>query len=219
MEIPVLLYHVVKPEPDPNNDYQYELARFKEHMHYLHEQGYTTLTIDQYFALLDGKEEEVPEKPILITFDDNTADFVEYVMPILTSYGMTAVQFTVSGWIDRKNHMTSDQMTKIMRQGIAVENHTVSHPFLSKLNREEQYAEIAEATKQLRDLTGKTSDVFAYPYGDYNEDTMAVLEELGFRGAFIVGGGKSTPNTPRMELPRYVILQRHTLADLIEMLS
>ena len=86
MEIPVLLYHVVKFEPDPNNDYQYELARFKEHMHYLHEQGYTTLTIDQYFALLDGKEEEVPEKLILITFDDNTADFVEYVMPILTSY-------------------------------------------------------------------------------------------------------------------------------------
>lgn len=45
MEIPVLLYHVVKPEPDPNNDYQYELARFKEHMHYLHEQGYTTLKL------------------------------------------------------------------------------------------------------------------------------------------------------------------------------
>ncbi|GFR39531.1 hypothetical protein PRECH8_28270 [Insulibacter thermoxylanivorax] len=188
-------------------------------MHYLHEQGYTTLTIDQYFALLDGKEEEVPEKPILITFDDNTDDFVEYVMPILTSYGMTAVQFTVSGWIDRENHMTSDQITAIIQQGIDVENHTVNHLFLSKLSRDEQYTEIAEATKQLRDLTGKTSDVFAYPYGDYNADTMAVLEELGFRGAFIVGGGKSTPKTPRMELPRYVILRHHTLADLIEMIS
>lgn len=218
MEIPVLLYHVVLPEPDPKNDYQYKLSEFEKEMEYLHENGYTTLSADEYLDILDGKK-EVPDKPVLITFDDNTADFTKYVMPVLQRYGMKAIQFTVSGWVDGQWNMSADEMKAIDAYGIDVLNHSVSHPWMAELSREEQRAEIADAGVALEQLIGKKQEIFAYPYGSYNADTLAVLGELGYRAAFIVRDEKSRPDTPRFELPRYCLLQRHTLDDFVQMVK
>lgn len=218
MNIPVLLYHVVKPEPDPANDYQYRLEAFEEQMAYLHENGYETLSMAAFLDVLEGKQ-PAPDKAVLLTFDDNTADFTEYVMPVLQKYGMKATQFTVTGWIDNPLNMSTEEMKRIDAAGIDVLNHTVSHPALSELGKEEQRAEIADAGQALEQLLGKKQDVFAYPYGYYNGDTMAVLEELGYRAAFIVANEKATPDSPRYELPRYCLLQQHGMADFIDMLS
>jgi hypothetical protein len=61
--------------------------------------------------------------------------------------------------------------------------------------------------------------VFAYPYGNYNSGTLSVLQELGFKGAFKVGGGISTDKSDRYELPRIMILQEHTVEDFIRMVN
>jgi peptidoglycan/xylan/chitin deacetylase (PgdA/CDA1 family) len=218
MNIPVLLYHVVKPDPDPANNYQYPLDEFAKQMEYLHANGYTTLSADEYLDVLDGKA-EAPAKPVLLTFDDNTADFTEYVMPVLEKYGMKAIQFTVSGWIDGDLHMSAREMVDIASRGIDVLNHTVTHPVLSEFDRDRQRQEIAEGGKALEALVGRRQDIFAYPYGRYNEVTIDVLRELGYRAAFIVANEKSGPETPRMELPRYCLLQFHTMDDFVHMVN
>lgn len=218
MKIPVLLYHVVKPDPDPANDYAYKLAAFEEQMAYLHENGYATLSMADFLDMLDGKQ-AAPDKAVLLTFDDNTADFTEYVMPVLQRYDMKATQFTVTGWIDNPINMNTEEMKQIDAAGIDVLNHSVSHPNMTELGKEEQREEIADAGEALEQLLGKKQDVFAYPYGYYNADTMAVLAELGYRASFIVANEKATPDMPRYELPRYCLLQRHGLADFIDMLT
>ncbi|MEM1505765.1 polysaccharide deacetylase family protein [Domibacillus sp. 8LH] len=218
VEIPVLLYHVVKPDPDPNNPYQFSLEEFEKHVAYLHENGYRTLTMKQYFNILD-KKAAMPEKPILLTFDDNSNDFYPYVYPVLQKYGMKATQFTVSDWVDGSWNMTSNEILTVMENGINIQNHSVSHPFLAHLSREQQYEEINDTTTALKELTGRATNVFAYPYGNYNADTISVLEELGFKGAFKVGGGLSTDQSDRYELPRIMILQNHTLDDFIRMVK
>ncbi|UYZ21681.1 polysaccharide deacetylase family protein [Mesobacillus jeotgali] len=218
VEIPVLLYHVVKPDPDPNNPYQFSLEEFEKHMAYLHENGYRTLTMKQYFNILD-KKAAMPNKPILLTFDDNSNDFYPYVYPVLQKYGMKATQFTVSNWVDGSWNMTSDELLTVMENGVDIQNHSVTHPALADLTREQQYTEINEATNALKKLTGRTTNTFAYPYGSYNADTISVLEELGFKGAFKVGGGLSTDQSDRYELPRIMILQEHTLGDFIRMVE
>ncbi|KKK36302.1 hypothetical protein WQ57_20020 [Mesobacillus campisalis] len=218
VEIPVLLYHVVKPNPDPTNPWQFSLEEFEKHMAYLKENGYRTLTMKQYFNILD-KKAAMPSKPILITFDDNSNDFYPYVYPILQKYGMKATQFTVSDWVDGSWNMTADEILTVMENGIDIENHSVTHPFLAELSKEEQYAEINNATVALKELTGRTTEVFAYPYGNYNADTISVLKELGFKGAFKVGGGLSTDKSDRYELPRIMILQEHTMEDFIRMVN
>jgi peptidoglycan/xylan/chitin deacetylase (PgdA/CDA1 family) len=218
VEIPVLLYHVVKPNPDPTNPWQFSLEEFEKHMAYLKENGYRTLTMKQYFNILD-KKAAMPHKPILITFDDNSNDFYPYVYPILQKYGMKATQFTVSDWVDGSWNMTSAEILKVMENGIDIQNHSVTHPFLAELSKDAQYAEINDATTALKELTGRTTNVFAYPYGNYNSDTISVLEELGFKGAFKVGGGLSTDKSDRYELPRIMILQEHTMEDFIRMVT
>jgi len=218
IEIPVLLYHVVKPNPDPTNPWQFSLAEFEKHMAYLKENGYRTLTMKQYFNILDGKA-AMPNKPILLTFDDNSNDFYPYVYPILQKYGMKATQFTVSDWVDGSWNMTSSEILTVMENGIDIQNHSVTHPFLASLSKEEQYSEINNATIELKELTGKTTNAFAYPYGNYNEETISVLQELGFKGAFKVGGGISTDQSDRFEIPRIMILQEHTLKDFIRMVK
>jgi len=218
MEIPVLLYHVVKPDPDPANDYQYRLDEFEKEMAWLHDNGYVTLSADEYLDVLDGKR-PAPEKPVLLTFDDNTVDFTEFVMPVLERYGMKAIQFTVTDWIGNRLNMDAEEMKAIAARGIDVLNHTVSHPMMAELDRARQREEIAEAGKALEALVGRKQDIFAYPYGNYNDVTIEVLRELGYRAAFIVADAKSTPSSPRFELPRYCLLQRHTLDDFVRMVS
>lgn len=218
IEIPVLLYHVVKPNPDPTNPWQLSLEEFEKHMAYLKENGYRTLTLKQYFNILNGKA-AMPEKPILLTFDDNSNDFYPYVYPILQKYGMKATQFTVSDWVNGSWNMTSSEILTVMENGVDIQNHTVTHPFLANLSKEEQYKEIHTATSVLMELTGKTTTAFAYPYGSYNSDTISLLSKLGFEGAFKVGGGVSTDKNNRYELPRIMILQNHTLTDFVRMIE
>lgn len=218
IKIPVLLYHVVKPNPDPTNPYQFSLEEFEKHMAYLKEHGYRTLTMKQYFNILDGKA-AMPENPILLTFDDNSNDFYPYVYPVLQKYGMKATQFTVSDWVNGSWNMISSEILTVMENGVDIQNHTVTHPFLANLSKEEQYVEIQHATEALKNLTGRTPFAFAYPYGNYNSDTISLLKDLGFKGAFKVGGGLSTDQSNRYELPRIMILQNHTLDDFVRMIE
>lgn len=218
IKIPVLLYHVVKPNPDPTNPYQFSLEEFEKNMAYLKENGYRTLTMKQYFNILDGKA-AIPEKPILLTFDDNSNDFYPYVYPVLNKYGMKATQFTVSDWVNGSWNMTSNEILTVLENGVDIQNHTVTHPFLANLSKEEQYVEIQNATEALKDLTGRTTFAFAYPYGNYNSDTISLLRDLGIKGAFKVGGGLSTDQSNRYELPRIMILQNHTVDDFVRMIE
>jgi peptidoglycan/xylan/chitin deacetylase (PgdA/CDA1 family) len=62
--------------------------------------------------------------------------------------------------------------------------HTVNHPFLDQLSKEEQEEEIVTSKAQLAALTGRDVRYFAYPNGDYNCDTLTLLKQEGFDAAF-----------------------------------
>lgn len=62
--------------------------------------------------------------------------------------------------------------------------HTVNHPFLDQLSADKQEDEIVESKEQLMQLTGKRVRYFAYPSGDYNRETVRLLEAFGFEAAF-----------------------------------
>jgi peptidoglycan/xylan/chitin deacetylase (PgdA/CDA1 family) len=62
--------------------------------------------------------------------------------------------------------------------------HTVNHPFLDQLSKDEQKEEIVGSKQQLMQLTGKRVRYFAYPSGDYNYDTLRLVEVAGFEAAF-----------------------------------
>jgi peptidoglycan/xylan/chitin deacetylase (PgdA/CDA1 family) len=92
--VPVLMYHHVRPG---GGMIAATPAHFESQIARLARAGYTSLTADRFAAHLAG--EPVPEKSVLITFDDGYLDNWLYAHPVLQRYGMHAVMFVVTGWV------------------------------------------------------------------------------------------------------------------------
>lgn len=94
---------------------------------------------------------------------------------------------------NRRNNMalTETQIRELSNSGLCtIGCHTMSHPRLSNLNKEDQYEEIAISKQKLETLIGKDIKHFAFPYGDFNDITLSALKEIGFETAVKTWGGK-----------------------------
>ncbi|WP_438348135.1 endo-1,4-beta-xylanase [Paenibacillus sp. FA6] len=220
-DIPVLLYHRVLPNPS-NEWTDTSVDNFKKHMQYLVENGYNTLTAEQYVAIMDGTA-TAPEKPILLTFDDATPDFLTNTVPILNTHSMKAVQFVVSDWIGAGFSMSKADLQAVAAlPNISLQNHTATHTefvdpsatikqkFWSNITKAEASVEIAEANTFIKTITGKDPILLAYPYGDYNADVQAAAAANGIKYSFKVG----YPNARDHAMGRHYIQMSTTLSDI-----
>jgi hypothetical protein len=155
VKVPVVLYHKVNVTAESGNDYQTTVAIFGKQMKYLSDNGYTTLSAQQYFDIISGTATP-PEKPILLTFDDGTPDFYNNAWPVLKQYNMKAIEFIVSDWIgDNKYGMTTNQLQALANDSnIDLQNHTKSHKNLTtEMDKIAAEADIAAGNAYLKSIT------------------------------------------------------------------
>jgi peptidoglycan/xylan/chitin deacetylase (PgdA/CDA1 family) len=111
--------------------------------------------------------------------------------------------------------MSSVQVQELYRAGMQIGAHTVSHPILARLSRDEARSEIADGKKRLEDLLGERISLFAYPNGrpdvDYAQDHVALVHELGFEAAFSTRPGAAAMDADLMQLPRFTPWDRGRL--------
>ncbi len=216
VSIPVLCYHVVST--NPSGRYQLSLTKFKEQMAYLANNGFTTLSIDEYYSIMT-LQTPAPAKPILLTFDDSTADFVTNVVPVLEQHGFKATQFAVSGWVNTAGYLTSAQLQTLAREGYDIQNHTQTHADLSRLAYAAAYAEVSSADRFITEVTAKKPEFLAYPYGRTDANAQAALQAAGVKMAFTVAAGKTTPADNFLALNRNMIVSSETMASFIKKVS
>ena len=101
--VPVLMYHhvvstVEKETHYPDNNNVMSLRLFNEHMAYLHNHGYHTLSMEEFYCYLQG-DCTIPAKSVLITIDDGYQSVVKYILPVLRRYHFNATAFVVTGRI------------------------------------------------------------------------------------------------------------------------
>jgi peptidoglycan/xylan/chitin deacetylase (PgdA/CDA1 family) len=99
-QIPVLCFHGIgtpSPVPASVGNYNTTLGNFTAEMAYLHQQGYATITPQQYANWLDGIKQLLPAKPILLTFDGPFVSDTQ-ATPVLEKYGFSAVVFVITGY-------------------------------------------------------------------------------------------------------------------------
>lgn len=99
VELPVLMYHHIVENPKSWGDYIVSPATFEGDMKYLSERGYETVSIQQLIDFAAGVG-NLPEKPVMVTFDDGQRSFAEYAVPILEKYNMCAVAAIVGKYAD-----------------------------------------------------------------------------------------------------------------------
>lgn len=204
VSIPVLNYHSVAI--DPGNIVVITPDKLAEHMAYLHDHGYTPLSLEAFIRLLEGdKSEKAPEKPVLLTFDDGYIDNYEQAMPILAKYGFPATLFVSPGMTGQDGYLNWEQIKKMQAGGWDIQPHGMSHPHLPKLTADEQAYEIVEARKQIEEHLGTKADVFCYPYGERNKTTLKLLKQHGFRYAFTIDQGFASKEQSPFLLKRLFI--------------
>ncbi|MGO4348931.1 endo-1,4-beta-xylanase [Paenibacillus sp. MCAF9] len=187
--VPVILYHVITD--NPSGDYQYSTANFKKQMKYLNDNGYTTVSAEQYVDIIVNGA-TAPSKPILLTFDDATPDFITNALPVLTQYNMKAVSFVIQDNIGSWGMTLSQLNTLKNNPNISLQNHTKTHDqavWTTSITKATAAAEIQSANTFLKGITGKDPILLAYPYGNYNADVKAAATENGIKVGFKAWSG------------------------------
>jgi len=191
VRLPVLLYHHVGPvRPGTIRGLTLSPERFERQMGWLARRGYIGIRPSDWVRWRrEGKG--LPEKPVLLTFDDGYADLTEYALPVLRRYSFGAVVFVVTGQVGGTNAwdeargsgthqlMTAEQIRYWAAQGIEFGAHSRTHADLTTLAPHGLEQEVIGSGSDLSSIVGSRVVSFAYPYGAYNQTVCDCV-----RGAF-----------------------------------
>lgn len=217
--IPVLMYHSIEREVLPNgqlNELRVPKEAFREQMKYLKDNGFTTLTIEETYKFL-ATNEGVPEKSIVLTFDDGYVDNYTNAYPILKEFGFNATVFVITGVVDKDPaYMTSAQLKELEANGIEIHAHTVNHEKLSELPYEKQLSTLKESKEFVERLLNKKADCIAYPYGMFNDNTLKAAKEAGYTMGLTTNGKWSGKEDGILTLDRVYISSLRDLENFKE---
>lgn len=179
----VLNYHKVV---DEHMSLSVPLADFEQHMKWLQEYGYTSITPEElYNFIVNGSE--LPEKPVLITFDDGYKDNYTNAYPIMKKYGFKGTIFVVTGFLGvYDNYLTWEQAGELAENGFSIESHTHNHKSMTEASDDDISKELAKSRDTLKEKLGVEADFIAYPTGTYNLHIAELVKEAGYKGAFTI---------------------------------
>jgi peptidoglycan/xylan/chitin deacetylase (PgdA/CDA1 family) len=152
---------------------------------------------------------------ITITFDDGFASNLIEAVPLMKKFGVQAINYLVADRIgqtsDWEAHeggeadilMDEAQVREWLAAGHQIGAHTCTHPRLSQISEAQAKEEISASRKKLEDRFGVLIEHFAYPYGDYNQTTVQLVRETGFKTACTMHRGINLPTTSQFELKRW----------------
>ncbi len=223
--LPVLMYHHVgPPQPNPEPVLFVSAARFESQMRFLAQRGYVGIRATDWLSWLQHGT-PLPEKPMLLTFDDAIEDLNDHVFPVLERYGFSAVVFVVTNCIGQGNHwnspqgfmwrpcLTAEQIRHWSKNGIEFGAHSRNHPNLIAIGEPELQDEVAGSRSDLEKLLGFPVVSFAYPYGAC-DDAAAKCVQQHFDLGFTIETGLNTLRTGRCRLHRNIVFDWDTKLEL-----
>lgn len=188
-KIPILLYHDLQSAEQPNEKQGaatqgtvVSANNFEQQIKYLHDNGYKTISLDQYLSIR-RQDLSLPRKTIILTFDDGHISNYTLAFPILKQYGYTACFFVVTKNINTKFHLSRKQIIEMHRSGMEFGSHGTSHAFLPLLSRSELIDELQESKQILENILKTEIYYLAYPGGHYNNHVLGAARSAGYYAA------------------------------------
>lgn len=186
IRLPALMYHNINDEYDSRNtNVEMSAEDFKNQMMALKEKGYTTILFDEYISYVNGKG-KLPEKPILVTFDDGYLNNFTVAYPILKELGMKATIFVVTGRMGVDGvvtypHFTWEQAKEMYDSGVIdIQSHTHFHSELVNLSKNDLVLELRKSKFLIEKNLGKKVNVLAFPYGFSNQTVRNEARIAGY---------------------------------------
>lgn len=224
--VPILLYHSVASDPPPQiRDFALTPTVFGRHLDVLVDEGCTALTVAEYLRALDAPAPALPERPVVVTFDDGWADFPA-AAAALAERGLPASLYVTTGLLtgrpgggtalkgDGRHGMAWTDLVHCASAGIEIGGHTHSHPHLDTIAIWRAQDEILRSKRLLEDELQVPIETFAYPHGYSNRAVRHVVRQAGFLGACGVKNALSSATDDRWSLARLTVLPSTSLAEL-----
>lgn len=173
-ELLIIYYHEVVEKGQGLSYQKIEKEKFAEQMRYLAENGYQSL----FFSEL---EKELPEKAIIISFDDGFRTVYENAEPIMRQYGLKGNIYLATGCVGTDPKFMSWEMVEELycNRRFEMQAHTHNHVDIRTLSREGMQEEITRSNRLFEEHLGYTPKAFCMPYGIYTRLSIALLQECG----------------------------------------
>ena len=165
--------------------------RFRSLILFLKEAGYQGMSVEQYFDI----DHPLPNKPVILTFDDGYQKLYEHAIPVLREVDFSATLFVITDYIGKMNtwdvnlggfkfsHLNWSEIREIQSMGFEIGSHTVSHPHLTWLKETDIRFELEASRKSLEDGLGSEVETVSFPFGRYNETVLEMAKLAGYEHA------------------------------------
>jgi len=179
------------------------ISQFKEHINELIKNNYNVVSIEEIIDAFKNKN-DLPEKTIGLTIDDAFLSIYKEAWPILKEKNLPFTIFVSTGsvGVNSKNIMNWSQITEMANSGVTIGHHTKNHFHLVSRDKETIINEIEEANNDFFKNLGFTPGIFAYPYGEYNNEIKQITKKY-FKAAFGQQSGVLFNGIDIFELPRF----------------
>lgn len=183
--VPVMMYHDIVPKKEVFFDVTPE--ELEAHFQLIQEQGATPISLDWLISHLRTGI-PLPDKPVLLTFDDGYGGHYEYVYPLLKKYEYPAVFSIYVNKMAQKTGRTSvtwDQLKEMAADPlVSIVSHSVSHPRdLRLLSDGDLKREVEESKQILERELGIPINYFTYPEGKADDRVKEAVKKAGYRAA------------------------------------
>ena len=204
IKLPIIMYHHISKKSSALGDYVITPEQFETDLKYIKQKGYEAITAQNLVDYYNGNF-KLPEKPIMITFDDGYLSFYEYAYPLLKKHDMKAVLSIIGKYTDLYSdcddrnvnyaHVTWDNVAEMSKSGLVeIANHTYDLHTLterkgSTIKSGEKVdcyqmmlsSDLKIVQQKVSDSTGITPTTFTYPFGRVCKQSYSIIEEMGFK--------------------------------------
>ena len=181
----ILLYHHVAISPI-ESQYYIHPENFALQMKALDEWGFTPIPLSLLVkAINEGAM--LPEKPIVISFDDGRADVYENAFPIMEKYDFPGVFYVISGGLGDDGLVGVEELEEMAAAGWEIGSHSHSHADLSKIGAATSFREVVSSRKILEEALGFPVTSFAYPFGTITDIAGKQVHIAGYESAVGLG--------------------------------
>lgn len=229
--VPVLMYHSIgRGAGPPFRRFVVDPGEFAAQMDYLAEGGYRPVTAAGLVAhRLESRP--LPERPVVLTFDDGFTDFVTAAMPVLRAHGFPATLFVPTGYAgstarflrgcgeEHRGVLSWADLRGLAAEGIEVASHSHTHPQLDRVPPTVIRDEVLRSRCLLEDNLSRPVGGFAYPFGYWNRAARSALATAGFRYGCAVAELAVGTRDDVFTLPRLTVNAGIGVAGLVRLLS
>ncbi len=205
MRVPILMYHYIRLYRDPRDRLGQDLSvtpeNFIKQVEWLTSHGFHSVTLRTVVESWK-KGRPLPEKAVVLTFDDGYEDVYTAAFPVLKARGLVGVVFAVSGFVGRSGYATAQQLGILQQEGWEIGAHTVHHLDLTGLDPFSLQHEVGGSAADLTELLGQRPVSFAYPSGRWNRTVEGAVAAAGFEAAVTTQWGIAIKGQDILALPR-----------------